>query len=78
MEQIKNRMKNRLWSWIPLILNSRSIVNFCEWGWVKKLVIFCGRRNCMTPNVNKATFLALVPELQRKSHPHFLVYVRSK
>ena len=43
--------------WVLLILSNRSIVHFCEWGegggWVKKLVIFCGRHNCMIPNVKK-------------------------
>ena len=48
-----------------------SIVHFSEWGFgckgdwgVKKLVIFCGRHNCMIPNVKKVMFLALVPVLQ--------------
>ena len=43
--------------WVLLILSNRSIVHFCEWGegggGVKKLVIFCGRHNCMIPNVKK-------------------------
>ena len=30
-------------------------------GWVKNLGIFCGLHKCMTPNVKKVTFLALVP-----------------
>ena len=59
--------------WIQLFSNNRSIVHFCKWGlaagWdnggrVKKLVIFCGRHNCMIPNVTKVMFLALVPVLQ--------------
>ena len=44
----------------------------------KKLVIFCGHHNYMISDVKKVTFLALVPVLQWYSHPHFLVYVRSK
>ena len=51
---------------------------FAKGGWVKKFVVFCGRRNCMTPNVKKVIFLALVPVLHRKSYPHFRVYVHSK
>ena len=47
-------------------------------GGSKKLVIFCGRHNCMIPDVKKVIFLALVSVLHGKSHPHFLVYVRSK
>ena len=53
---------------ILLFLNNISIANFCEWGGgsmgVKKFVIFCGRHNCMIPNVKKVMFLALVPVLQ--------------
>ena len=52
---------------ILLFLNNKSIVQFCEWGMgmgVKKLVIFCGRHNCMIPSVKKVMFLALVPVLQ--------------
>ena len=34
-----------------LFLNKRSIVHFCRWRglWVTQMVIFCGRRKCMTP-----------------------------
>ena len=31
---------------------------------VKKLVIFCGRHDCMIPNFKEVMFLALVPVLQ--------------
>ena len=47
-----------------LFLNNRSIVRFCEWGWV-----VCGRHNCVIPYIKtyfdkKVTFLDLVPVLQ--------------
>ena len=61
-----------------LILKNRPLFIFANGGWVKKLVIFCGHHNCMIPDVKKVTFLALVSVLRGKSHPHFLVYVRSK
>ena len=39
--------------------------------WVsKKLFIFCGRHNCMIPNVKKVLFLALALVLKRNHHPH--------
>ena len=66
---------------ILLFLNNISIVLFCKLGvgaGVKKLVIFCGRHNCMIPNVKKVMLLALVPVLQWNSHPHFLVSVLSE
>ena len=37
-------------------LNNISIVHFCEWSmgaWVKKLVILCGRHNCMILKLRK-------------------------
>ena len=64
-----------------IVLNNISIVNFCELGvgaGVKKLVILFGRHNGMIPNVKKVMLLALVPVLQRNSHPHFSVYVLSE
>ena len=64
--------------WILLILNNRSIAYFCEWGWIKKLVIFCGHHNYMIPNVKKVMFLALVPVLQWNNDLHFLIYILSK
>ena len=62
---------------ILLFLNKRSIVHF------SKLGVVCGRHNRMIPNIKtyfdkNVTFLALVPELQSNSHPHFLIYVCSK
>ena len=61
-----------------LILKDRSIVHFCEWRVGQKLVIFCGRHNCMIADVKKITFLALVSVLHGKRDPHFLLYVLSK
>ena len=47
-------------------------------GGVKKLVIFCGRHNCMIPNVKKINVLSFGPSVTVKRPSHFLVYVRSK
>ena len=50
---------------ILLFLNNRSIVDFCGWrgygGGVKKLVIFCGRHQWMTP---KTVLLKISQNLQ--------------
>ena len=53
---------------ILLLLNNIPIVHFYEW-WVdigfKNLVTFCGRHNCMIPNVKKvANVFSFVPVLQ--------------
>ena len=53
--------------WILLILNNIYCSFLWIGGWVKKLVIFCGRHKCMIPNVKEVTFLDLVPALQPSS-----------
>ena len=56
----------------------RTHPNIYDGAFLQKLLTFCGRYNCMIPNIKKIMFLALVPVLQWDSHAHFLVYVRSK
>ena len=54
----KKQWKNFKWIWFSISINPRririykSIVCFCGWSWwgVTKLLIFCGRHNCMIPN----------------------------
>ena len=56
---------------------------FFSEGQVGRDGVVCKVHNCMIPNTKtyfdkRVTFLAMTPVSQQNSHPHFLIYVRSK